>query len=327
MNKTPVLSRLPLIQKAIEATSYLGYQVRGSNIVGLYDYNVVLEDFFARLLNVVYDLKLENLNNKKKVNFPGIDLGDKVSGICYQVTAERDRSKVEKTIATYIAHNHKNTFPTLRILLIGERRGKYEGIPNAAAVGFDPKTSLVALRDLQLAIRRTTDLPKLLELEKVIDEEMPAFAHLYKNRSQSDKQAIAEYRAYFERRAFQDPWTAEGNYFGFEKALGDLISLLNTGMVDGVPVTKRRSQIANQQWKDATSIVHSKVLALARLYTTYVRSGEIDPTTNRCTFHTPGMDSVFDAFKQDVVDAMNVLLAQAALPAISGVTPLKFQQP
>ena len=62
------------------------------NRFSLYDLNIYSEDFFCNLLNMTYNLKLENLNIKDK-NMPSIDLADKHNKICYQVTSNNDSSK------------------------------------------------------------------------------------------------------------------------------------------------------------------------------------------------------------------------------------------
>ena len=50
------------------------------NSIGNVDYNRAAEDFFCGILNILFDLRLQNLNYKSK-NFPGIDLGDSVRKI------------------------------------------------------------------------------------------------------------------------------------------------------------------------------------------------------------------------------------------------------
>ena len=48
------------------------------------------------LLNLTYDYELENLN-REKMNYPGIDLGDRYDRVAVQITSEPDReNKVER---------------------------------------------------------------------------------------------------------------------------------------------------------------------------------------------------------------------------------------
>lgn len=44
--------------------------------LNLNDISIISEDFFAKVLNLVYSFDLKNLNNEKS-NYPGIDIGDK----------------------------------------------------------------------------------------------------------------------------------------------------------------------------------------------------------------------------------------------------------
>ena len=48
------------------------------------------------LLNLTYDYELENLN-REKMNYPGIDLGDRYDRVAVQIASEPDReNKVER---------------------------------------------------------------------------------------------------------------------------------------------------------------------------------------------------------------------------------------
>lgn len=51
---------------------------------GLFDINKYCEDVFCGLLNIVYDLNLNNLNCIA-YNFPATDLGDYNKRICFRV--------------------------------------------------------------------------------------------------------------------------------------------------------------------------------------------------------------------------------------------------
>ena len=70
-----------------------------------------------QLLNMVYGYTLINLNALSE-NYPGIDLGDSEHRICVQVTSDRSRKKVEKTITTFKDNNYKDTPSYNKTLLI-----------------------------------------------------------------------------------------------------------------------------------------------------------------------------------------------------------------
>ncbi len=64
-----------------------------------YDSTRAAEGFVLKVLNIVCDLGLKDLNKAKK-NYPAVDLGNKSSKIAYQVSTNVDKRKLTKTIKT-----------------------------------------------------------------------------------------------------------------------------------------------------------------------------------------------------------------------------------
>lgn len=137
--------------------------------------------------------------------------------------------------------------------------------------------------------------------------------------SHSDIDALREYSAQFDRAALQDSLRNCGSYKKFAEALGDLISLLNTGAVQGQPLTKRRADFDNPAWRTSLERLYHEVRGLRGLYTALVRSGEIDEEKCTCGFRNHSMYHEFEARKQQIIGQLNVLLMEANLPKILGV--------
>ena len=77
-------------------------KIKGSTALGLTDINKFSEVFILELFRELYNISsLRNLNIEKK-NFPGLDLGDDVSGMAFQVTATSDLTKVKDTLLKVI---------------------------------------------------------------------------------------------------------------------------------------------------------------------------------------------------------------------------------
>jgi len=137
--------------------------------------------------------------------------------------------------------------------------------------------------------------------------------------SHSDVDALKEYSAQFDRAALQDALRSCGSYKKFAEALGDLISLLNTGTVQGQSVTKRRADFSNAEWRNSLDGLYHEVRGLRGLYTELVKSGEIDEEKCTCGFRNHSMYHDFEARKQEIIDQLNAILLQAGLPRIRGI--------
>ena len=109
-----------------------------------------------------------------------------------------------------------------------------------------------------------------------------------------------------------------GSYKAFAAALGDLISLLNTGVVREQAVTKRRADFDNIEWRKSLETLYHEIRELRELYTSLVRSGEIDEDKCTCQFMRHRMHQVFDRKKQEIINQLNAILNDANLPSIRG---------
>jgi hypothetical protein len=93
-------------------------EIEAYNAESLYDINKVSENIALHLLNLIFNLKLEDLNKINK-NFPAVDLGDFEKGIAYQVTSRIDNSKISDSIAKFNKYNLKKSFPNgIRFLVL-----------------------------------------------------------------------------------------------------------------------------------------------------------------------------------------------------------------
>jgi hypothetical protein len=135
----------------------------------------------------------------------------------------------------------------------------------------------------------------------------------------SDFEALKEYRATFDRAALHDSLESCGNYKKFAEALGYLISLINSGAVQGNVVTKRRADFEKIEWRTALEELYHKIRELRGLYTSLVKSGEIDENKCTCGFKRNSMYHVFESKKQGIIDQLNAILTEANLPRIRDV--------
>lgn len=316
---TSPLVRQPHEEKIVFALSVLQVAVKNCGLIGLVGINTVSEPFFRDFLNVLYGLNLTNLNNGIS-NYPAIDLGDTSSRICFQVSSDGKKNKLQKTLKTFgdPQHNLTQAYDTIRVFVIGHRQGKYDGLAIPAGVVFNPDTDVIDVPTIIAALPNTS-VPQLTALSQIIDHEMPMFATATAMERHTDAEVLGEYRSYFCRRAMLDPWQQEGNVAQFRVAVDALLGLLTTGHVQGVPVTKPFRRIADPHLKSLMDKVHLKLMMLRQLFTHHERIGDIDPIANFGNFNNPKICVAFDTYRQDVIDELNHVLVSASLQPMPGV--------
>ena len=135
----------------------------------------------------------------------------------------------------------------------------------------------------------------------------------------TDIDALKELSVQFDRAALQDSLRGCGSYKKFAESLTNLISLLNTGIVQGKRVTKRRSAFDNPSWRKQLGSVYHSIRDLRATYTSLVKSGEINEVECTCKFIKRKMYADFEMKKQEIIDQLNAILLEAGLPTIHGV--------
>lgn len=131
-------------------------EVTVANALDFYDINRISEGTSAKLLNLLYDYQLKDLN-KIKPNYPGIDLGDQDSGIAFQVTSQANAAKILHSLQIFTEKDYIKAFPNgIKFLIIGN--GKR---PLVKATLLEPYH---AIFDLKSGVLLPGDLIKLIEV-------------------------------------------------------------------------------------------------------------------------------------------------------------------
>ena len=134
----------------------------------------------------------------------------------------------------------------------------------------------------------------------------------------TDVDALKEYAAQFDRAALQDSLRSCWCYKRFGESLGELIALLNTGQSNAKFVTKRRADFGNQKWRSGLDDLYHDVRSLRELYSTLVKSGEIDEATCGCKC-SQSIVVEFEDRKRRIIQRLNDLLIEAGITPIRGV--------
>lgn len=111
------------IKNIIEILSNLRTKIELNASLSLYDLHKRAENFYRDLLNLVYGLKLENLDSEIK-NAAFIDLIDRESKIAIQVTSRNDSEKIKQSIVGFYG-NRENLDYELKIVLISKSAKDY----------------------------------------------------------------------------------------------------------------------------------------------------------------------------------------------------------
>ncbi|MCW0603547.1 SMEK domain-containing protein [Clostridioides difficile] len=141
-----------------------------SNQNGNFDINRYCENFFAELLNMIYDINLENLNNEK-YNFPAVDLGDKNARICFQVTATNDFRKLQETIEKFKKHNLQIEFDNLYFLILGNRN-KYRKEIFFNNIRYDYNKFVMDFDTLNSDIRNIKNIEKINSIVSFLESNL-----------------------------------------------------------------------------------------------------------------------------------------------------------
>lgn len=91
------------------------------NAVNLYDINIIAEDFFPGLLNLIYGYELKNANHLEK-NAPAIDLIDRKNRIAVQVTSDNSSTKIRHTIAEFNKNQAYHLYDRLVVLILTQKK-------------------------------------------------------------------------------------------------------------------------------------------------------------------------------------------------------------
>lgn len=160
-----------------DVVSRLERQVELATVQGRTDINLALEDAFIPILKATYNLpNLINLNRKRK-NYPGIDLGDDHDRVSFQITSTTTLDKVKSTVQQFMDRAYYNSFDELYVLMLVPKRASYSqpAIDRLLTEQFffNCKKHIIDLGDLLRevsALRITAQERILQEFEHILGE-------------------------------------------------------------------------------------------------------------------------------------------------------------
>ena len=143
--------------------------VEVNNYCSFYDINKISENFCKDLLNMTFDLKLENVNLFRN-NEKAIDLADKENGIAIQITSEKTMKKIKHTFNEYIDEGLDKIYPQLYIVTLVRYN---PSISNYMYKGknFSIKDNVLDYRDYIRMLSNKFDNSKYMQILNFLDNE------------------------------------------------------------------------------------------------------------------------------------------------------------
>ncbi len=158
------------LKEIARSLAILSEEVGLLNAVNLYDINIMAEDFYPGLLNLIYGYDLKNVNNIEK-NAPAIDLYDKKSRIAIQVTSDNENEKIKYTIKKFIENKLYNEYDRLVILILINKKNYTTSFNTESKFIFDKKTDIWDTEDLIKEIRGL-ETEKIKEISSYLSKEL-----------------------------------------------------------------------------------------------------------------------------------------------------------
>lgn len=165
------MNREIYLNNIANSLALLSRQVSVKNAINLYDINIVVEDFFPGLLNLIYGYELRNINHLEK-NAAAIDLYDSKNRLSIQVTSDNSSTKVKHTIKEFIEHKYYKKYDRLIILILTQKKNYTVDFDTEGKFLFDKKEDIWDVESIIKYIREIVEIEKLKEINNYLSKEL-----------------------------------------------------------------------------------------------------------------------------------------------------------
>ncbi len=210
-----------------------------SNADRYFDINRISEGVALKLLNLIFDYNLIDLNSQK-INYPGVDLGDsKNAKLAFQITSQSSSSKVIHSLKIFREQDLIQVFPNgIRFLIVNNKKkhNRYTKGYDEFRDIFTPEKDILYLEDLIALINNIyyENEEKFFEIKNFLDKEFG------KNEKRSIRKSVISLESPIEqltfyKKVFIGKFTKSVrelvhfscNIDDVEKATDNLVNLLN----------------------------------------------------------------------------------------------------
>lgn len=188
------MNQLELLQSISKYFARFSEQVKLFNSNNEFHINIHAENLLVKVLNIVYDLKLINLNQSKSGNYAAIDLldDDPAKKIAFQITSTNTIEKVKDCIQKFFRNGIYKKVNSLNIYILTNKQNSYskdsiqkkineeidilikqKSIEKSAEIDFqfDPNVNILDKTDLYKKLNEDNDLDIIILLERVIRQQ------------------------------------------------------------------------------------------------------------------------------------------------------------
>ena len=156
------MTRQELLQRSSTLLGRFAHEVKVANAMGLFDINIIAEDFLIPVFRIAFDCPALRNQNRIQMNFPAVDLGCKASRTSIQITSESSSSKVLETFEKFESNGLGSDFDSLYVYVITERQNSYSSqklreAANKLSIKFDISTHILDYRDLAKILGELTN--------------------------------------------------------------------------------------------------------------------------------------------------------------------------
>jgi len=148
-------------------------EIKAATAMDKTDINKISENILIPLLAEITDFQnLENLNFTEGSNFPGIDLGDKIAKVAFQITSTSSIQKIKDTLKQFVTKGLYNEYDRLIIYILTEKQNSYsnKGISIIVANKFNFNLirdvwdfSILLNKVNKFSIEKASKIEKILE--------------------------------------------------------------------------------------------------------------------------------------------------------------------
>lgn len=165
-----MLNKEIYLKEVAKCLALLSNEVSILNAVNLYDINIVAEDFFSSLLNLIYGYQLKNANYLEK-NAAAIDLYDEVNRIAVQVTSDSSSKKIHHTIKEFNKNRSYINYDRLVFLILTQKKRYTTVFDTDGNFVFDKAKDIWDIEDLMKDITEL-DTEQIKQISSFLSREL-----------------------------------------------------------------------------------------------------------------------------------------------------------